>query len=118
MQKPIYSSKQHEVIVAEYINLTFAFVEEISSKSKLNNYIDVYEILIEHHNQYGSTRYGGNWHDYLNIIPINLTLMTNGFFAGLETKSNASKVRSYKYLLSEKLELVMEDLGKLKVESE
>ena len=35
------------------------------------------------------------------IIPINLSVATNGFFAGLETKTNAPTLRAYKTILDE-----------------
>ena len=35
------------------------------------------------------------------IIPINMSVATNGFFAGLETKTNASVIRAYKVVLSD-----------------
>ena len=35
------------------------------------------------------------------IIPINLSVATSGFFAGLETKSNSAVIRAYKTVLNE-----------------
>ena len=37
------------------------------------------------------------------IIPINLSVATNGYFAALETKKNASVIRSYKVILEQML---------------
>ena len=35
------------------------------------------------------------------IIPINISVATNGYFAAIETKKNASTVRAYKILLEQ-----------------
>ena len=47
------------------------------------------------------------------ILPINLSLLTNGFFAAIETKENAQTVRSYKVLLSEMVQDVVDKIEKL-----
>ena len=44
------------------------------------------------------------------IIPINLSVMTNGYFAGIETKKNAAVVRSYRLILNE---LVQDTVNKI-----
>ena len=76
------------------------FSKEVSTKAKYNNYLDVIEIIIEYHNNYGKG-VERNWYDWLMIIPINLSVATNGFFAGLETKSNSAVIRAYKTVLNE-----------------
>ena len=77
------------------------FSKEVSTKSKYNNYLDVVDIIIEYHNNYGKGVKENNWYDWLMIIPINMSVATNGFFAGLETKTNASVIRAYKLVLSD-----------------
>ena len=44
------------------------------------------------------------------IIPINVSVATNGFFAGLETKRNASVLRAYKVVLEQMLQEVANKL--------
>jgi len=44
------------------------------------------------------------------IIPINLSVATNGFFAGVETRSNAAVVRAYRVVLDE---LVQDTVNKI-----
>jgi hypothetical protein len=39
--------------------------------------------------------------------------MTNGFFAGLETKRNAAKIRAYKVLLNEMIYEVVDKINQL-----
>jgi len=101
MIEPIYASEEHKTIIDTYILMCTEFSKEVSTKAKYNNYLDVVEIIIEYHNKYGDNRTPGNWYDWLMIIPINLSVATNGFFAGIETKSNAPTIRAYKTVLDE-----------------
>ena len=52
------------------------------------------------------------------ILPINLSVMTNGYFAGLETKRNAKSIRVYKVLLDKYLEDLVLDLSELEFVNE
>ena len=105
MTKPIYASQEHQSIIDVYITMCKEFVKDISTKTKYNNYLDVCKIIIEYHNGYGEgMRENGNFYDWIMIIPINLSVATNGFFAGIETKSNAAVVRAYRVLLDEMLQ--------------
>ena len=104
MLKPIYSSEQHKAILELYINMCKEFVKDVSSKPKYHNYLDVVDTIIEYHNNYGKgMRESGSFYDWIMIIPINLSVATNGFFAGLETKRNAATIRSYKVILEQML---------------
>ena len=47
------------------------------------------------------------------ILPINLSVMTNGYLAGIETKRNAAIVRSYKVILNDMLHDLVDGLEKL-----
>ena len=44
------------------------------------------------------------------ILPINAAVMTNGYFAALETKNNAAVLRAYRVVLEQMLQ---ETVGKL-----
>ena len=101
MIEPIYASEEHKTIIDTYILMCTEFSKEVSTKSRYNNYLDVVEIIVEYHNNYGKGVKENNWYDWLMIIPINLSVATNGFFAGLETKSNSSTIRAYKTVLDE-----------------
>ena len=48
--------------------------------------------------------------EWLTIIPINLAVATNGFFAGVETKGNSAVVRAYRVVLDE---LVQDTVNKI-----
>jgi hypothetical protein len=73
---------------------------------------------MEYHNGYGDTKNSSNWYDWLMIIPVNVSVMTNGYFAGLETKKNAAQIRAYKILLNEKVQEVVTKLEKLHIKYE
>ena len=101
MIKPIYASQEHKAIIESYLSMCSEFAKDVSSKSRYSNYLDVLETIIDYHNSYGSGASENNWYDWLVIIPINVSVATNGFFAGLETNKNRSVIRAYKTVLNE-----------------
>jgi len=113
MTKPIYANNEHEVIVGAYIAMIKEFVKDLSNETRWRNFLDVLEILIEYHNNYGKGVRENNYWDWIMILPINLSLLTNGFFAAIETKENAQTVKSYKVLLSEMVQDVVDKIEKL-----
>ena len=104
MRKPIYANKQHEVLLETYMSMTKDFVKDIANETKWLAYKEILDIIIEYHNNYGNNVRENNWYDWVMILPVNVSLMTNGFFAGVETKKNMSTVRAYKVLLNEMLQ--------------
>ena len=118
MTKPIYSSEEHRTIIETYMLMCQEFAKEVSSKTRYNNYLDVLETIIEYHNAYGSGRSENNWYDWLVIIPINMSVATNGFFAGLETNSNRAVIRAYKTVLNEMVIDTMDKIDSLEELSE
>ena len=80
------------------------FVQDSTTQTRNNNYLEVVDIIIEYSNGYGQGVRENNFYDWLMIIPINLSVATNGFFAGIETKSNAAVIRAYKVLLDQLLQ--------------
>ena len=113
MRKPIYASEEHRTIIETYVLMCTEFSKEVSTKSKYNNYLDVVDIILEYHNNYGKGVRENNWYDWLMIIPINLSVATNGFFAGLETKSNSPTLRAYKTVLDEMVHDVTDKIDAL-----
>ena len=110
---PIFANEEHKQEVETYLSMCEDFVEDISTKTKYNSYQDVLQIILEYHNNYGSGTREENYWNWLMIIPINVSVMTNGFFAGIETKKNAAKIRSYKLVLAEMLEQLVNKIEKL-----
>ena len=118
MTKPIYASEEHRTIIDTYMVMCQEFTKEVSSKTRHNNYLDVVDTIIEYHNNYGSGVKENNWYDWLMIIPINMSVATNGFFAGLETNSNRAVIRAYKTVLNEMVSETVDKIDELKETSE
>ena len=113
MTEPIYANDEHRVILETYITMCKEFAKEVSTKNRYNNYLEVVQIIIEYHNNYGTGTKEENFWDWLMIIPINLSVATNGFFAGVETKSNAAVVRAYRVVLDELLQDTANNIDKI-----
>ena len=113
MTKPIYANTEHEVIVGAYLAMIKEFVRDVSNETRWRNYLDVLDILFEYHNNYGKGVRENNYWDWIMILPINLSILTNGYFAAIETKRNSTTVRSYKVLLNEMLQEVVDKIEKL-----
>ena len=118
MTKPIYASAEHRTIIETYISVCQEFAKDVSSKSRYNNYLDVVDVILEYHNNYGSGAKENNWYDWLMIIPINMSVATNGFFAGIETNKNRSVIRAYKTVLEELILDVVDKIDNLEERSE
>jgi hypothetical protein len=118
MIEPIYSSEEHRTIIETYLMMCREFSKDVSTKSRYNNYLDVIDTVIEYHNEYGTKAKGNNFYDWLMIIPINLSVATNGFLAGVETKGNSTIIRSYRVILEELVHEVANNIDNLKVEYE
>ena len=114
MRKPIFANNEHQVIISNYILMIKEFVRDIANDTRYNNFLEVLDILIEYHNNYGKgVRESGNYWDFLMILPINLSLMANGFFAAIETKGNSTIVKSYRLLLNEMVQDIVSKIEKL-----
>tara|TARA_R110002020_G_scaffold331316_2_gene546857 strand:- start:497 stop:853 length:357 start_codon:yes stop_codon:yes gene_type:complete len=118
MIKPIYASEEHKAIIEAYLTMCQEFAKDVSSKSRYYNYLDVVETILEYSNNYGTGTRENNWYDWLMIIPINLSVMTNGFFAGVETNKNRAAIRAYKVVLNEMVGDVVDKIDNLKEPSE
>ena len=106
----VYASQEHKAIIENYMVMCKEFAKEVASQNKYQNYLEVIETITEYHNNYGNGVRENNWYDWLMIIPINVSVATNGFFAGLETKGNRGIIRAYKIVLNE---LVIEVVDKI-----
>ena len=118
MTEPIYANDEHRVIIETYITMCKEFAKEVSTKSKYNNYLEVVQIIIDYHNGYGEGTKEENFWDWLTIIPINLAVATNGFFAGVETKGNSAVVRAYRIVLDELTQDTVDKIDKIELINE
>jgi vacuolar-type H+-ATPase subunit E/Vma4 len=118
MTKPIYASEEHKTIIESYIRMCEEFTKDVSSKARYYNYLDVVETIIEYSNNYGAGNSEKSWYDWLMIIPINMSVATNGFFAGLETNANRATIRAYKTVLNEMVGDVVDKIDNLEEPSE
>ena len=113
MTKPIYANNEHEVIISSYILMIKEFVRDVSNDMRWHNYLEVLDVVIEYHNNYGKGVRENNYWDWVMILPINLSILTNGFLAAIETKGNSSIVRAYKVLLNDMVQDVVNKIEKL-----
>ena len=110
---PIYSSEEHKSIVEVYITMCKQFSQEVATQARYKNYLEVIDLIIEYHNGYGEGLRENNFYNWITIIPINLSVATSGFFAGIETKTNSASIRAYKVVLDQMLQEVMGRLDTL-----
>ena len=71
------------------------------------------DIIVEYSNGYGQGVRENNFYDWIMILPINISIATSGFFAGIESKTNAAVVRAYKVVLDQMLQETVDRLDKL-----
>jgi hypothetical protein len=113
MRIPIYANNEHRVIISGYILMLKEFVRDVSNETRWQNYLEVLNIVIDYHNNYGKGNLENQYYDWLMILPINLSILTNGFFAAIETKRNSAIIRAYRVLLSDMVQDVVDKLEKL-----
>ena len=118
MTELVYANSEHNSIIDAYTKACKQFIQDVSSETRYKNYLDVIEVIYEYHNNYGSGVKENNFYDWLMIIPINLSVATNGFFAAIETKKNAAVVRAYKVILQEMVGEVVKKIGKIEPQYE
>lgn len=94
------------------------FAKETSTRARYKNYLDVIDLILEYHNSYGTGTKEHNFFDWLMIIPINVSVATNGYFAALETKGNRAILRAYKVVLDEMLHETVSKIDKLEPDND
>tara|TARA_R100001443_G_scaffold105492_1_gene114495 strand:- start:102 stop:458 length:357 start_codon:yes stop_codon:yes gene_type:complete len=113
MRKPIYANQEHKVLIEAYITMVKEFIRDVSSQSRYKNFQEVLDVIIQYHNNYGKSVRENNYWDWLMILPINLSVMASGYLAAIETKGNATLVRSYRVLVSELVQDVVDKIEKI-----
>jgi len=112
--KPVYINHHHEVLIETYLNTVYDTIQSVvREKDKRDDFMDVVDVILEYHNNYGNDRDAGNYRDFLMIIPLNISMMVTGFLAGYEDSSNASMIRVHRELLGQFALRVIEDISKI-----
>jgi len=101
--KPISINYQHEIALQVYLDMITATIKDVTkNEDKYKDFIDVANIIIEHHNNYRKdVLVLANYQDFISLIPTHFTAMVNGYLTGIENEKNRNTVRLYKHLLSE-----------------
>jgi len=101
--KPISINYQHEIALQVYLDMITTSIKDVTkNEEKYKDFIDVANIIIEHHNNYRKdVLVLANYQDFISLIPTHFTAMLNGYLTGIENENNKNSVRLYKHLLSE-----------------
>ena len=115
LKEPIAINDIHKFLLDDYLQLLDSTIQQCTKKhlSRYSDYIDLCNLVIDHHNGYKKGMGENNFYDFLGIIPTNLSIMTNGFLAGMETKTNSKTIRLYRLMLTEHSFALVEKLDKL-----
>ena len=118
--KPICLNYKHEIALRVYLDMITTTIKDITQdESKYNNFLDVANIIIDHHNNYKSDVLGvANYQDFISLIPTHFTAMVNGYLTGIENETNRNTVRIYKHLISEEGYNFIENIQNLEIEKD
>ena len=118
--KPISINYQHEIALQVYLDMITATIKDVTkNEDKYKDFIDVANIIIEHHNNYRKdVLVLANYQDFISLIPTHFTAMLNGYLTGLENEKNRNTVRLYKHLLSEEGYNFIEKVQDIKIEQD
>ena len=118
--KPISINYQHEIALQVYLDMITTTIKDVTkNEDKYKDFIDVANIIIEHHNNYRKdVLVLANYQDFISLIPTHFTAMLNGYLTGLENEKNRNTVRLYKHLLSEEGYNFIDKVQDIKIEKD
>mgnify|MGYP004448513659 FL=1 len=118
--KPISINYQHEIALQVYLDMITATIKDVTkNEDKYKDFIDVANIIIEHHNNYRKdVLVLANYQDFISLIPTHFTAMVNGYLTGIENEKNRNTVRLYKHLLSEEGYNFIDKVQDIKIEQD
>jgi len=118
--KPISINYQHEIALQVYLDMITTSIKDVTkNEDKYKDFIDVANIIIEHHNNYRKdVLVLANYQDFISLIPTHFTAMLNGYLTGIENENNKNSVRLYKHLLSEEAYNFIDKVQDLKIEQD
>ena len=117
---PISLNYRHEIILRKYLDNVLTYIKEVTpEEDRYQEFIDIANIIIEHHNNYKSDILEvANYTDFMSLIPTHFTVMINGYLTGLENETNRTSVRVYKHILSEEAYNFIDKVQNLKIEKD
>ena len=115
---PISLNYRHEIILRKYLDNVLTYIKEVTpEEDRYQEFIDIANIIIEHHNNYRSdVLVTANYQDFMSLIPTHFTAMINGYLTGIENEKNRNSVRVYKHILSEEAYNYIEKIQDIKIE--
>ena len=118
--KPISINYQHEIALQVYLDMITTSIKDVTkNEEKYKDFIDVANIIIEHHNNYRKdVLVLANYQDFISLIPTHFTAMLNGYLTGIENEKNSNSVRLYKHLLSEEAYNFIDKVQDIKIEQD
>ena len=118
--KPISLNYQHEIALQVYLDMITTSIKELTkNEEKFNDFLDVSNIIIEHHNNYNTNILEtANYQDFISLIPTHFTAMVNGYLVGLENEINRNSVRLYKHILTEEGYNFIDKVQEIKIEKD
>jgi len=118
LKKPLCINYEHEILLKDYTSTVLSTVKNCSNKSRYTDFLDIANLIIEHHNEYKKGIGPANLYDFLSIIPTNLSVAVQGFLAGIENKRNMITIRAYRFMLTNTAYKLVEDLDKIKLDND
>ncbi len=118
--KPISINYQHEIALQVYLDMITTSIKDVTkNEEKYKDFIDVANIIIEHHNNYRKdVLVLANYQDFISLIPTHFTAMLNGYLTGIENENNKNSVRLYKHLLSEEAYNFIDKVQHIEIEQD
>ena len=118
--KPISINYQHEIALQVYLDMITTSIKDVTkNEDKYKDFIDVANIIIEHHNNYRKdVLVLANYQDFISLIPTHFTAMLNGYLTGIENENNKNSVRLYKHLLSEEAYNFIDKVQHIEIEQD
>ena len=113
MKQIQFVNEIHKIIILDYMQMIYEYVDDVSTKAKQKEFDEIVNVLIEYHNSYNQEKHTGNWLDFLYIIPINLSLIAQGYLSAIKTKSNRDKINTYKFIISTRLDDIISKLNEI-----
>ena len=117
---PISLNYRHEIILRKYLDNVLTYIKEVTpEEDRYEEFIDIANIIIEHHNNYRSdVLVTANYQDFMSLIPTHFTAMINGYLTGIENENNRNSVRVYKHILSEEAYNYIDKIQDIKIEKD